>query len=119
MAIMVIKASSAGLGDGNVLQLITDVEFSFHSFVVEIIDVSMILLSRDDSSKLEGWFKGSKMNGLARRLVNSSSAKICCNNEIYSKTSNFSSLHFVRSEQKFWPEGSAQEHIGKYHNVRI
>ena len=69
MAIMVIKASSAGLGDGNVLQLITDVEFSFHSFVVEIIDVSMILLSRDDSSKLEGWFKGSKMQGLARRLV--------------------------------------------------
>ena len=80
-------------------------KFHFISVVVEIIDVSMILLSRDDSSKLEGWFKGSKMHGLARRLVNSSFAKICCNNEIYSKTSDsyhFSSVHFVQSEQKFW-----------------
>ena len=95
MAIMVIKASWAGLGDGNELQLNIVVEFSFHLFVVEIINVSMILLSRDDSSKLEGWFKGSKMHGLARRLVNSSFAKICCNNEIYSKTSD--SFFFICS----------------------
>ena len=86
-------------------------------FVVEIIDVSMILLSRDDSSKLEGWFKGSKMHGLARRFVSYyfvATMRFIRELQIHIF---FSSAHLVQSEQKFWPEGSAQEHIDKYHGV--
>ena len=80
----------------------------------------MIILTRDDSSKLEGRFKGSQIHGLARRLVNSSNTKDLVQQSDLSKNFRFiffSSVHFVQSKQKFWPEGSAQEHIDKYHGV--
>ena len=54
---MVILASSAGLRDESGYDLNGSLE----------IGDQMIILSRDDSSKLEGRFKASQMHGLARR----------------------------------------------------
>ena len=57
LVVMVILASSAGLRDESGYD---------RNGSLEIGD-QMIILSRDDSSKLEGRFKASQMHGLARR----------------------------------------------------